>query len=184
MGEVAWRVKNGECDISVPQCLKNAIDMLDLGSAEEFTAYKEGAPNHPSWPAMHSAAASISMWLPVVADLTPEQIRATKMQDLAVSMGRSIAGVHYITDNIDGLKMGQEVLARELPAHLEKRYCADPDKVREKIQKVKFDWDEEKTNMLKGYVKQHHMMFARLILSLQSYLCISIRYWSIIDTFT
>lgn len=152
---MAWRVKNGECD-TAPQCLKRAIDKLDFGRMEEFTAYREGAPTHPSWPAMHSAAASISMWLPVVAMLKPEQLRAAKMQDLAVSMGRSIAGVHYLTDNIDGLKMGQEVLARELPAYLEKRYCADPVKVKEKIEKVRFDWDTEKDVLLSGYEEQHH----------------------------
>merc|ERR1711862_1015531 len=102
-------------------------------------AYDEGCPVHPSWPAMHSAASALSMWLPVVTKLTDSQLEETKRMDLAIAMGRTVAGVHYKNDNIAGLNMGQEVLAMELPRYLAKKYGADPIKVKRKIDTVRFN---------------------------------------------
>jgi len=48
--------------------------------------------------------------------------------------------VHYPMDNIAGLNMGQEVIAKFLPDHLAEMYGADPEAVRLKIEKLRFDW--------------------------------------------
>jgi hypothetical protein len=97
-------------------------------------------PPHPSWPAMHSASSNISLWLAVVAKLTPEQALEAKKTDLAVAMARTVAGVHYKDDNAAGLTMGQEIVARELPQYLAFKYGAGAIKVREKIVSLGFDW--------------------------------------------
>ena len=55
---------------------------------------------------------------------------------------RSVAGVHYESDNIAGLEVGQKVIEQWLPGFLEQYAGADPDKVREKIEKIRYDWSE------------------------------------------
>jgi hypothetical protein len=124
----------------VPTDIVQAIATMDLQSLEDFCQYPEGAPSHPSWPAMHSASSNISLWLAVVAKLTPKQALEAKKTDLAVAMGRTVAGVHYKDDNTAGLGMGQEIVARELPRHLASKYGADPLKVKAKIESLRFDW--------------------------------------------
>jgi len=147
--EIAWQIANGE-QISnhVPANLKAKINDMNLTKMEEFTAYEEGAPVHPSWPAMHSAASALSMWLPVVTRLKTTQKEEAKIVDLAISMGRTVAGVHYVGDNISGLQMGQEIIARELPRYLAERYGADPMKVKNCVDRLKFDWKEEARRMI------------------------------------
>jgi len=108
--------------------------------AEDFTAYPEGSPRHPSWPAMHGAASGLSSWLPVVMDLTPLQQCQAKLIDFAVSYARVVAGVHYEDDCIAGLDMGQEVVARLLPQHMAETYGADADVVKAKVEKMRFSW--------------------------------------------
>merc|ERR1712157_5860 len=103
---------------------------------------------------MHSAASALSMWLPVVTRLKVTQRVESKVMDLAISIGRTVAGVHYNSDNIAGLKMGQEVVARELPRYLATKYGADPMKVRNKIQKLRFNWDEEALRLMNLGVKE------------------------------
>jgi len=125
---------------TIPASIKRKVRRLKLDTMQSFTAYPEGSPIHPSFPAMHSAASSLSLWLPVVANLTPAQVEETKKLDLAVAMARSVAGVHYRDDNLAGLIIGQEIIARELPAYLQERYNADPEKVRQKIDNYRFDW--------------------------------------------
>ena len=88
---------------------------------------------------MHSAASSASLYLAVLLDLIPEQIAETRKLDYAVASFRSLASVHYESDNRAGLALGQEVIAQQLPEVL-KRFGADPDKVRAKIKKVRQDW--------------------------------------------
>lgn len=134
---VAWAVHTGELD--APQEIKDKIAALKLTKPEDFTAYKEGSPRHPSWPAMHSAASSASLYMAVLMDLSPEQIAEAQKMDFAVATFRSAAGVHYDTDNRAGLALGQEVIARQLPDYLA-QFGADPDAVRAKIEKVRHDW--------------------------------------------
>lgn len=113
---VAWAVQKGA--LQAPAHIREKIEALDLSKAEEFTAYQEGCPRHPSWPAMHSAASSSSLYLAVVMDLSPEQIAEARRLDYAVATSRSLAGVHYESDNLAGLALGEEVVARELPDFL------------------------------------------------------------------
>merc|ERR1711935_877537 len=87
-----------------------------------WTAYKNGSPRHPSWPAMHSAASSASLYLAVVLNLTSDQLKEARKLDYAVAYFRSLAGVHYPTDNLAGLTLGQNVVAKELPDMLEEFY--------------------------------------------------------------
>ena len=122
--------------------LKDKLGVAAFGDATEFTAYDEGSPKHPSWPAMHSAASAGSLWMAVVMDLTKEQLCQAKAVDYGVAYARTVAGVHYPSDNIDGLKLGQEILARKLPEYLAEVYGSDPDEVEAKIAKVRFDWGD------------------------------------------
>jgi len=124
----------------VPLDIIRTIRTLHLSSQSSFTAYPEGCPNHPSYPAMHAAASSISLWLSVVLHLTPQQEQEARRLDYAVSYARTVAGVHFVSDNVAGLTLGQEVVARELPGFLEQWYGADAEKVKEKIRKKRFVW--------------------------------------------
>ena len=106
---MAWKIANGEVPKeSVPDDIYEMISEMKLENATSFTHYREGSPLHPSWPAMHSAASSASLWLPVVDDLTEDQYCQVLRTDHAVSYARTVAGVHYRVDNIAGLNMGQE----------------------------------------------------------------------------
>lgn len=106
--EMAWKIADGEVPKEqVPEDIYDSILGMDIKSAPDFTQYPEGSPNHPSWPAMHSAASSASLWLAVVADLTDEQYCQVLRTDHSVAYARTVAGVHYPGDNIAGLNMGQ-----------------------------------------------------------------------------
>lgn len=138
---MAWRIHTGQIPREyVPEDVYQMVKDMKLTNATSYTQYPEGCPLHPSWPAMHSAASSLSLWLAVIAELTDEQYCQVLRMDYAVSFARTVAGVHYTSDNYAGLNMGQEVVAHELPAHLEKYYGADPDAVKAKIEKYRFDW--------------------------------------------
>jgi len=142
--EVAWKIATDEfttADHNVPASLVTKIKSMDLNSAPEFTAYPEGSPRHPSWPAMHSAASSASFWLAIVYDLTADQLCEARRVDYAVAYARTVAGVHYPTDNIAGLNLGQEIMAEKLADHLVDLYGADRGKVRTKIEASRFDWN-------------------------------------------
>jgi hypothetical protein len=77
----------------------------------------------------------------VVADLTADQYCQALRTDYAVSFARTVAGVHYTTDNIAGLNLGQKVLADKLPGYLSETYGADPQAVQQKIDLLRFDWN-------------------------------------------
>lgn len=135
----------------------NAIDMVTLGVPADivanitamklehpfnFTAYPEGSPTHPSWPAMHSAASVVSFWLPLVTNMTKDQICEAKALDFGVSYGRTLAGVHFPKDNTAGLNLGQELLARRLPMYLHQKFGAKINDVKRKIHLLRHDWDD------------------------------------------
>lgn len=138
--EVAWAIHTGK--IAAPHDIVEAISARNLSSAENFTAYPEGSPHHPAWPAMHSAASSASLWLPVVMNLTEAQICEVKRVDYAVAYARVVAGVHYPEDNLAGLTLGQEIVAQKLARELHEKYAADMDAVNAKIQQYRFKWEE------------------------------------------
>ena len=71
---------------------------------------------------MHSSASALSLFMPVIFDLTDEQYFQTKVVDYAVAMARTAAGVHYEMDNLSGLVLGQELVARALPDYLASKY--------------------------------------------------------------
>lgn len=125
---------------AVPGLLRDKIGSMILREPEEFTAYDEGSPTHPSWPAMHSAASAASLWLATVADLTAEQYCQALLTDYAVAFARTVAGVHYPSDNIAGLNLGQHLVATALPDHLAEMYGADTAAVAAKIATLRFDW--------------------------------------------
>ena len=97
----------------VKRALNKAFNMkyyFGLARPEEvigsnITTYPEGCPNHPSFPAGHSAAAAggIVYLLREFPGLNSVQLK--KVLDTAYSWGmfRSFAGVHYAEDNIMGL---------------------------------------------------------------------------------
>ena len=131
--------------------LRNAMGVTEFRDATDFTAYPEGSPRHPSWPAMHSAASAGSLWMPVVMNLTPEQLCQARAVDYGVAYARTVAGVHYPTDNTAGLNLGQEILARKLPKYLAEVYGADPNVVSQKIESIRFNWEDYlKTDCVTG----------------------------------
>jgi membrane-associated phospholipid phosphatase len=141
--EVAYKIAKGELTFTdgVPQDIINKIVSMGLGdSATAFTAYAEGSPTHPSWPAMHSAASSASFWLAVALDLNEDQYCEALRVDYAVSYARTVAGVHYPTDNIAGLNLGQKIMAEQLADHFESKYGSDRNAVQAKINGLRFDW--------------------------------------------
>ena len=140
--EVAWTVHSGSQVTGAPATVMGKIQALELTDAYSFTAYGGGSPNHPSWPAMHSAASSASLYLAVLLDLDEAQLAEAQRLDCAVASFRTLAGVHYESDNMAGLALGQEVIRRELPGFLQKRYGSDPVAVTAKINSViaAHDW--------------------------------------------
>merc|ERR1712038_1126785 len=127
--EIAWAIAQGKIGTKdgVPADIVDKIKSMGLTDQREFTAYSEGSPVHPSWPAMHSAASSGALWIATVMNLNEEQFCEVMKVDWAVSYGRTVAGVHYATDNSAGLNMGQAVLAAKLPSHLAEKYGANPE---------------------------------------------------------
>ena len=142
--EVAYLIATGELTAKdgVPPDLVELVNSMELTTPQSFTAYPEGCPRHPSWPAMHSAASSASFWMAIMLNLTPAQYCEALRVDYAVAFARTCAGVHYSTDNIAGLNLGQELMAELLPDHLATTYGSDPDKVRAKIEEYRFDWKD------------------------------------------
>ena len=143
--EVAWWIHEAdEAELSekgVPEYIVTHIKAMNLADASSFTAYTEGSPKHPSWPAMHSAASVSSLWLNTVMDLTPAQQCEVFAVDYAVAYARTVAGVHFPQDNIAGLNLGQEILARKLPGYMAERYGSNPQSVRNKIATLRIDWN-------------------------------------------
>jgi hypothetical protein len=141
--EIAMQIENNMLKPSdgVPDGVYKAVMNMTLESAVDFTHYDEGCPQHPSWPAMHSASSAASLWLAVVADLTESQYCQVLRTDYAVSFARTVAGVHYTTDNIAGLNLGQKILADKLADHLSGKYGASREVIQNKINSLTFDWN-------------------------------------------
>lgn len=139
--EAAFAASKGEL-AGAPPALRAKLQRLMMPTMESFTAYPEGSPRHPSWPAMHSAASISSMVLAVLFDLTPAQLAEARNMDYAVASFRTVAGVHFETDNIAGLKLGQMAIEAWLPDFLAQYAGADPEAVRAKIEKIRYDWDQ------------------------------------------
>ncbi len=127
----------------VPEALVKCIkEDLDFDNAMAFTAYDEGSPTHPSFPAMHSAGSTCSLWLPVLYDITPEEYFQALLIDHGVAFGRTVAGVHYRQDNLAGLNIGQRIIREELPNFVSERYGYDKKTIKERLKAFSFDWND------------------------------------------
>jgi hypothetical protein len=62
--------------------------------------------------------------------------------DYGVAYARTVAAVHYASDNMAGLKLGQKIMENVLPGYLEEKYGANATLVQNKIKAVHFEWDD------------------------------------------
>lgn len=140
--EMAWLIYSGlfTSQDGVPHDIISLIRSMNLQHAAEFTAYMGGSPLHPSWPAMHAAASSCSLWLPVIVKINAAQYCEALRMDYGVAYARTVAGVHYEMDNYAGLNLASLVLLEKFPAMLNENYGADLNKVRERLEYLRFDW--------------------------------------------
>merc|ERR1712183_267534 len=142
--EVAWLIARGGLTTEkdgVPESIVTKITSMDLNRSHDFTAYDTGSPTHPSWPAMHSAGSTMSIWLPAIAALTDDQYCEALRVDYAVSYGRTVAGVHYQQDNLAGLNIGQWMIREQLPDFLSTKYGYDAGTIRSRLDAFAFDWN-------------------------------------------
>lgn len=138
-----WKIYTDEIglDQGVPQSLIDDVKRFqNIERMEQFTAYDEGCPEHPSWPAMHSAGSAMSTWLPAIMELSEEEYCQVLLTDYWVSYARTVAGVHYVTDNIAGLTIGSKVVAEKMPRIFQERYGGDIVKIEEKFNLLHFNW--------------------------------------------
>ena len=92
---------------------------------ESFTLYQEGCPNHPSYVAMHAAVAAIVIILNVIFKLDTDQKDEAARAQCNISVSRDIAGVHYLTDSLTGMDLGEKIIAEKLPTFLNQLVGAD-----------------------------------------------------------
>jgi hypothetical protein len=109
-----------------------------FGAALLPQAYPEGCPTHPSYPAGHAVIAGACATVlkacldesqvlpePVVASADGLSLQRWKGADLTVggeldklaantALGRNFAGVHWRSDGLEGLKLGEDVAIRVL----------------------------------------------------------------------
>jgi len=142
--EVAWLIHTGDFNETdgVPPEVISVIQSMKLQKATDFTAYENGSPMHPSFPAMHSAGSTCSLWVPALYDITPEQYLEALRTDYGVAFARTVAGVHYPQDNFAGLNIGQRVIRERLPKFLSENYGYEPALVADKVNKLSFDWNK------------------------------------------
>merc|ERR1719401_1287375 len=133
-------------DDAIKEAVEGFVETYGLEDQKKFSAYPDvGCPTHPSFPAMHSASSSASMFLPVVMDLTREQELEARRLDYAVAASRSLAGVHYHSDNLAGLAIGQEIVAERLPDFLKDAFKlvlsrAQKNRLKKMIKAKRFNW--------------------------------------------
>ena len=143
--EMAFLIAKGKYSVKdgVPYKLVKKIKYMRLKNAYDFTAFKDqGSPTHPSYPAMHSSGSTTSIWLPVVAKLSEEEFCELLRLDYGVANARSVAGVHYLKDNIAGLNLGMKVMHDMLPRYLVENFHANPRAIQRKLDRLKFDWND------------------------------------------
>lgn len=115
------------------------------------TAYPEGCPMHPSYPAMHSAISCSSVYLPVVLDLTEAQVEEARRLDYCVAWFRTLAGVHYLSDNVAGLALGQRCVQQDLPELLSRATGASAAAVRSEAKRYEVDWSARAQEEIRKY---------------------------------
>lgn len=175
--EVAWKISRDPEKAraeNVPHDLIEAIKSMNLEKATDFTAYDEGSPTHPSFPAMHSAGSTCSLWIPAIYNLSAEQYLETLRMDYGVAYARTIAGVHYDQDNRAGLNAGQRIIREKFPDFLSKNYGCDDLLVERKVKLLSFDWNQVEITATKFWIttpngeKMEHSAFldrAKILMS-------------------
>ena len=112
-----------------------------VADQRRFTMYPEGCPPHPSYNAMHAAAAGAGCTVvKVMMDLPPEERAMVDLTASNMAHFRATAGVHYPQDNAVGLWLGQEVVNRWLPDYLEKMVGIPADEVNDALKDAQTDW--------------------------------------------
>lgn len=109
-------------------CLIRSLGDLALLTADPrtLTAFPEGSPGHPSYNAMHAAAAGAQLAVAqTLLNLNTPNLMHLQRAAGGMSYYRTWAGVHYPMDNASGLWLGYETVRRGLPAHLA-QFGADP----------------------------------------------------------
>ena len=91
---------------------------------------------------MHSAVAAVHLVMAVWFKLDERGFRECKKTAYNISFGRAFGGVHYRSDNLYGLQLGEDCAAIVLPNILEK-YGIDRQVVEETISKYRTNWMEE-----------------------------------------
>lgn len=142
--EVAGALARGEMDApdDVMLQLSDAFDLKSLGADQTiFTAYPEGCPGHPSYNAMHSAAASACAAV-IKAMMQLDDTDTAQIDLTARNMAhfRSVAGVHYPADNSVGLWLGQETVRRLLPAKMLAEFGVPVAQTVAALEATHFDW--------------------------------------------
>lgn len=114
--------------------------------------YPEGSPTHPSYPAAHATIAGACTTIlkaffdeqtPIASKVDPVEVDpadnkklillkksakqltiGNELDKLAsnIAFGRSWAGIHYRSDNLAGLELGQEIAIRLLQQHIKTYY--------------------------------------------------------------
>lgn len=127
----AWARKEIEAPQWADVLLASLVDVEAVKKDEKsFTMYPEGCPNHPSYPAMHGAAAGASVLFGVFFDLTDNELDLVRRTAMNVAIFRDFAGVHYRQDSLLGLHIGEKVVAERIGSFLA-QYGADEASVTE-----------------------------------------------------
>jgi hypothetical protein len=127
--EVVAAVLSGAVD--APWAIRTLIEALgdtaDMAyDPRKLTQFPEGSPNHPSYNAMHAAAAGAQLAVAqTLLQLNSPNLTSLRRAAHAMAYYRTWAGVHYPMDNTSGLWLGYETVRRGLPAHLA-QFGADP----------------------------------------------------------
>jgi hypothetical protein len=125
--------KSYDLPSSILECEGLARSKAEFGSFLLAQAYPEGSPTHPSYPAAHAVnAGACATILKAFFDETyviPDPVEATadgarlepwrgsaltlggEIEKLAanIALARNAAGVHFRSDSIEGLKLGEDV---------------------------------------------------------------------------
>lgn len=136
----AWARKEIEAPQWADVMLSSLVDVEAVIKDERsFTMYPEGSPNHPSYPAMHGAAAGASVLFGVIFDLTDEELDLVRRTAMNVAIFRDFAGVHYRQDSLLGLHIGEKVVATKIGEFLAE-YGADEKEVNKLAEKYVTGW--------------------------------------------
>lgn len=114
--EAAGRWARGETEISrgADMVLENLINRKNvIANQNNFSIYTH--PGHCSYIAMHGAAAGTAVLLPCLLDnLNEDLINEIKLTTWGLGAFRDFAGVHYRSDTIEGIRLGEKIISENL----------------------------------------------------------------------